>query len=802
MKNVHYLLPLLAALSIVSCTGQHTASELRPSAYPLITIDPYTSAWSTTDNLYDSEIQHWTGRNLPLVGTLTVDGTPYRFLGVTAKEKKVILCTGETEEWPCRYTYFLPKGNWMSRNYKTNMLWKKGVGSFGYLEPDVIFRTIWKSNHIWIRREFTLDRSYEGKDVYLNFSHDDDATIWVNGIKVAEWDNSYQCGGEMKLPKDAVASLKPGKNVIAATCWNRHGDGIIDFGLSFVDRGDAPEPQTARQISADVQATQTHYQFTCGPVDLSLTFTAPLLLDDLDLVSRPVNYISYSVSSNDGGSHDVSISFEANGSWATDRDRQNQSSEFSTESDDKLVYVKTGTDTQQILAKKGDAVCIDWGYFYMAADKKDTEASAQERCLTLKTALGKVKRPCSGMIMVGYDDIFSVEYFGDYLRPYWNRTGEQTIQQQFNLAADNYGKIMKRCERFDRKLMADAQSAGGREYAELCALAYRQAIAAHKLVESPDGELLWLSKENNSNGSIGTVDVTYPSSPLFLLYNPELAKGLLNHIFHYSESGEWTNPFPAHDVGTYPIANGQTYDGDMPVEEAGNMLILTDAICHFQKDYSYAEKHWNTLSVWAEYLKQFGLDPENQLCTDDFAGRSAHNTNLSIKAILALKSFSDMAEHLGHSEVAAAFDSSAREMASQWVGMADAETHFSRTFDNPASWSQKYNLVWDKILGFNIFPKEVAERELAFYPSVELEYGLPLDDRKSYTKTDWIVWTATLSDSKEEFGHYIDGIYRFQNETQDRVPMSDWVWTDKAEHVGFKARSVVGGYFIKMLENQ
>lgn len=801
-KRTGTILPaILAALFILSsCTGGHTPSELRPSAYPLITIDPYISAWSASDNLNESEVRHWTGRKFPLTGTLTVDGTGYRFLGVSVREKQVILPTGEMKAWPCRYTPFVPKGKWMEKDYSENRLWKKGKGSFGYLEPDAVFRTEWLTNHIWIRREFNLDQSYEGRDVYLNFSHDDDATIWINGKKVVEWNDSYECGGELKIPEEIAATLQPGRNVIAATCWNRSGDGIIDFGLSCVDTSGDAATRIAEQRSADVQATQTHYRFTCGPVDLDLTFTAPLLPDNLELVSRPVNYISYAVRPNDGKSHEVGISFEADAAWATDKAAQKATAELSAESDDRLVYLKAGTDTQEILGKKGDAVCIDWGYFYLAAGKKGTEASTENGILRLDRNLGKVRRSSSGMIMAGYDDIFSIEYFGDYLRPYWNRTGEQTIQQQFLAAEKQYRKVMKACDRFDRKLMEDAEVAGGRKYAELCALAYRQAMAAHKLVESPDGEILWLSKENDSNGSIGTVDVTYPSSPLFLLYNPELAKGLLNHIYHYAESGKWTKPFPAHDVGTYPVANGQTYEGDMPVEEAGNVLILTDAICHFQDDYLYAERHWNTLTTWAEYLEQFGLDPENQLCTDDFAGRSAHNTNLSIKAILALKSYSDMAENLGHPDIAARYDSTSRAMAARWVEMADAGDHFSRTFGNRSNWSQKYNLVWDKILGFNIFPKEVAEKELAFYPSVELEYGLPLDDRRSYTKTDWIVWTATLSDDRAEFEHLIDGIYRFQNETQDRVPMSDWVWTDKAEHVAFKARSVVGGYFIKMLE--
>ena len=106
--------------------------------------------------------------------------------------------------------------------------------------------------------------------------------------------------------------------------------------------------------------------------------------------------------------------------------------------------------------------------------------------------------------------------------------------KQLTMASADYRRLMKEAAKFDASLMKEATEAGGKEYAELCALAYRQAIAAHKLVESPEGDLLWLSKENFSNGSIGTVDITYPSAPMFLLYNPELVKGLMNHIFYYS----------------------------------------------------------------------------------------------------------------------------------------------------------------------------------------------------------------------------------------------------------------------------
>ena len=800
MKILRPLFIAAAVALICSCDYDHVASGIRPSAYPLITIDPYTSAWAVTDNLYDANIQHWTGTEFPMEGNLIVDGQPYRFMGTSIKLTQIIIPTGEIEEWPCMYTTLQPSGKWMAPDYSTDAQWRAGKGSFGCLEPDTSYRSEWTTSHIWIRREFDLDESYEGREVFLELSHDDDVTVWINGCEVVDRVNTFKCNDRILLPEEITSTLKAGKNVICATCWNRSGDGVIDFGLSCTPLSDGPRPLTAVQQSVDVQATSTHYTFTCGPVDLKLSFTAPLLLDNLDLVSRPVNYISYQVTSNDNAVHEVDITFDASAAWAVDREYQMQNAELSMANDEDLVYLWAGTDTQDILGKKGDSVRIDWGYFFLAAEKDGTAAIAEDGILHMRRNLGKVQKGSSGKIMVGYDDCYSIQYFGENLRPYWNRTGDKTIQDQFSLANKEYDRIMKACERFDSKLMADATYAGGRKYAELCALAYRQAIAAHKLVEAPNGDILWLSKECNSNGSIGTVDVTYPSAPLFLLYNPELAKGLLNHIYYYSESGKWTKPFPAHDVGTYPIANGQTYGGDMPVEEAGNAITLTAAICYYQKDFEYARKHWDTLTTWADYLKQFGLDPEDQLCTDDFAGRSAHNTNLSIKAIVALASYGMMAEELGHADIAEQYTATAKEMAAQWVEMADAGDHYGRTFDNPQSWSQKYNLVWDKLLGLDIFPEEVAEKEIAFYPSVENIYGLPLDERSAYTKTDWIIWTATLADSREDFMHLVDAVYKFQCETTDRVAMSDWVWTDKTNHVGFKARSVVGGYFIKMLD--
>lgn len=806
---------LLACLSsFIDAHGQ----QRKAPAYPLITHNPNFSIWSMTDQLHASTTKHWTGADHSLLGLIHVDGTIYRFLGKEEPNYTTILPTAEEQAFSVQYTESRPQGDWQSLGYQDSD-WKSGTAPIGDDAGQV--RTMWKSDDIWVRRAFTVADPQRIHELFLKLNHDDDVVVFLNGKKVYEksgWTTSFQY-----LPV-SKSDLKAGQNQLAIHLRNTAGGRYLDFGLVDKRKERGPKVEVAVQKEVEVTATRTIYKFQAGKVDLKLTFTSPLLLDDLDLLARPVSYITYQVKANDGKQHAVQVLLSAASAIAVYKPSQEVTAEkVETE---KLSILKTGTIEQPILQKGADDMRIDWGYFYVASPKKDgakqfvspaatavddfragttKSTHAKGTALALNTVIpfGNVgSKEVERFVELGYDEMYAIQYFKNNLRPWWNNSGKETIENQLTAAAEQYRSVVDRCIAFDQAVYTDALKSGGKEYAHLTTLAYRQSIAAHTLVKSPQNELLWLSKENNSGGFINTVDVTYPSAPLYLLYNPELLKGMLNGIFYFSESGLYPHPWAAHDLGTYPLANGQTYGEPMPVEESGNMIILTAAITKVEGDGSYARKHWKTLTTWVDYLVKEGFDPKTQLCTDDFAGHLARNANLSVKAIVGIASYAQMAETIGESETAKKYRAIAQEMVPKWMEMADAGDHYALTFDNKDTWSQKYNLIWDKVLGLDLFPQKVYDTEIKYYLTKQRKFGIPLDSRKAYTKNDWILWTATFAPRREDFEALVHPIYNHAIQTESRVPLNDFYDADTGIRENFKARSVIGGFYMKMLSDK
>lgn len=463
-------------------------------------------------------------------------------------------------------------------------------------------------------------------------------------------------------------------------------------GQDYRFMGQDTAPLTADQQWVSVNATQTRYQFACGDVDLSLTFTSPLLLQDLSLLSRPVTYISFRLRSNDGHPHKAEISFSVAGDLAVNTPGQPLRSQKSTAGP--LSFLKTGTREQKIPGKKGDNLRIDWGWLYVAAPtgqdtKQHITGGKKGQPVFLQTDFAAIpvgEDPVEKLILIGYDERYSVQYFNRNLQPLWRTEAfdgiaapPKNMETLMRYSYADYDKVLSRCDTFNKSLYAKALNTGGDHYAQLCVAAYRQSIAAHSLVRSPEGELLFLSKEN----------LTYPSAPLYLLYNPTLVEGMLNGTFRYSEK-------------------------DMPVEECGNMILLTAGITKAEKNTGYARRRWSTLGIWARCLEQ--------------------SSNLSVRTIAALGAYGWMAQQLGQDDTAAHYKQLAKTLAKKWMSPAETGDH-ALAFDKKDSWSQKYSLIWDKWLRLDLFPAGIYEKETDWY--LDSPGQMPLsDDNQTNQTTD------------------------------------------------------------------
>ena len=608
-------------------------------------------------------------------------------------------------------------------------------------------------------------------------------------------------------PTDTDTTHWTGKPITLSVVANVDGN---DYRL--IGKCDADTIPAANMIAVDCNAFSTIYTYSINGAKITLKFTSPIIPDDLYMLSRPISYLEVTKESCDSRRHAVSVKVEMSEEICMNL-KGDSEVEIEKLELGKYSSIKMGSKDQKVLKRNGDDLRIEWGYFYLTG-LGETYARVDSEGMNFVGISAEVKS--SNVFTFAYDDIESIQYFGKNLKTYWNRNGEK-ITDEILKAHGDYRYVIRKCDQIGENLFCDAVRAGGEKYAEICELSFRQAIAAHKLVLDENGDVLFISKECFSNGCAATVDVSYPSIPLFLIYNPELVKGMMRPIYKYAASEEWQYDFAPHDAGRYPHVNGQVYGGNrlekqMPVEECGNMLVMEMAVAVATKDVSFAAEHIETLDQWVKYLIDNGRDPANQLCTDDFAGHLAHNCNLSLKAIMGIAGYGIIKGMLGDKRAKRKYISMARDMALDWEKRAsNGDGSYRLAFDRPGTFSMKYNIVWDKLLGTDIMPKSVIESEVASYRAHVHPYGLPLDNRQPYTKSDWLIWTATLAGNRDTFEDMVAPLWDAYNFMQSRVPATDWYYTITGQHKtynssseqvekSFRNRTVVGGHFIKLLE--
>ncbi len=581
------------------------------------------------------------------------------------------------------------------------------------------------------------------------------------------------------------------------------------------------EPKALPQIDVTVTPTKTIYTFENDDLTLIVTFLNPIPTDDMLLMSRPIAYMEYKVLPKKE-IEPPKVYFDIAAECCVDNPKQ------SVVSDRNEYGIYCGNAEQNILNKSGDDIRIDWGYlclldkdgfFAEALPMRDAFANDEKadfltenvpyNVFDYNPVMAVVKIGFDGVIAIAYNDIKSIQYFGKNLDAYYKSNGD-TFDDICKNALSEYTVIKNKCTEFDKKQISAAKAISN-DYADIISYAYRQAVASHKLCYDEKG-ILFISKECFSDGDAATLDVTYPSVPLFLVTNPELVKGMLRPIFDFAKTDKWNFGFAPHDCGRYPILNGQDYgrdretgeiseDKQMPIEESGNILLCVYAVCRMLDNFDYANENKELLKKWVQYLIDYGYDPNNQLCTDDFAGHMAHNCNLSVKAILGIYAYGEMFECNEYKE-------KAKEFAKKWEKDTFENNHYKLAFDKENSWSLKYNLAWDRLFGFGVFDKSVFETETKYYLTKLEKYGIPLDSRSDMAKSDWNIWATALSDDTEYRDAIIRSIWTMVNETRERVPLTDyynvktgrqWQCGYYKRPWGFSNRTVVGGFWMPLL---
>eukprot|EP01114_Cavostelium_apophysatum_P001767 TRINITY_DN1153_c1_g1_i3.p1 TRINITY_DN1153_c1_g1~~TRINITY_DN1153_c1_g1_i3.p1 ORF type:complete len:726 (-),score=182.07 TRINITY_DN1153_c1_g1_i3:55-2037(-) len=629
--------------------------------------------------------------------------------------------------------------------------------------------------------------------------------------------------------------------------WSKYWPGTVKafVGLIRID-GDAyrfmgapqqaggPMPPAMQQLSVQVFPTRTQYMFQQSGIALTLTFTTPALIDDIDLLSRPITFISFDIESVDNNGHQVELYFDHTGEIAVNT--VDEEIVWSRASSNLVDSMRIGTSAQSYFDITGDGVGIDWGFAYLgvpidnqastvmcgALSARNTFASsgmiptsddtnmpraASDNWPVLAASwnLGVVNTTFqSKYVIFGYDEVQSIDYFGQVLTPYW-RQNFGSMLDLFDTSVQEYPIILEDCVSWDYTVMSMGYSVGGSKYSTLLALAYRQTLGGCKLVWNDKEQDYWyFMKEISSDGDISTVDVVFPASPFFVLLSPQLLKKLQIPLLAYANN-ETSTPydyvFAPHHLGTWPVANIQSNQQEnMPIEETGNMLmmILTAAVQQNDVDWFYP-RYWNVLQNWGDYLVQNLPDPGNQLCTDDFEGPTPHDANLAVKGIVAIDCFAMLNVLVGRNDSYDKYHNIAIQYANQWMNLANPNdtNHYALRFDQPG-WSLKYNLLYQVILGLDTFPKSVFQMEFDFYNTQKLTYGVPLDVRHDYTKLDWQFWVAAMFEDKSDWYDWVDFLYDYANTTPSRVPLSDWYHATTGEQAGFQARTVVGGLYAKL----
>lgn len=603
----------------------------------------------------------------------------------------------------------------------------------------------------------------------------------------------------------------------------------------------APGPTSVNQTSYEYTSTKSIFTMNVGDkVEMNITFLSPITPNDLKRQSLVFSYVDVDIESLDGQAHDVQLYADISAEWVSG-DRTTTATWDYGVTDNDVAYHKVSRQTQLAFSEVSDQG--EWGEWYWATDKskgmtyqsggavdvrgafsangtlgdsQDTDyrgISTNWPVFAFAHDLGSVKSSAGVLYSIGLAQTDAIQYEGNssgttILPSLWT-SYFSTGLDALDFFHHDYATSSSLSSDLDSQIAKDSIAAAGQNYLAITSLTVRQAFGATQLCGTPDNTYLFM-KEISSDGNVNTVDVIFPAHPIFLYTNPELLDLLLKPLFEIQESGNYPNSYAMHDVGShYPNATGHPDGNDeaMPLEECGNMVIMTLAYAQKASKTDYLSQHYTMLNQWTAYLVEDAIYPANQISTDDFAGSLANQTNLALKGIIGIEAMAVISNATDHSDSAANYTAIAHNYIDRWqvLGVAQdaSPPHTTLAYGSNDTHGLLYNLYADRELNLNLVPQSVYDMQSTFYPTVQMKYGVPLDTRHNYTKSDWEMFTAAIasSDTRDMF---IQDLAEWISATPTNRAMTDLYDTTSGDYpsITFIARPVMGGAFALLLLNQ
>ncbi|KXX77889.1 hypothetical protein MMYC01_205785 [Madurella mycetomatis] len=602
-------------------------------------------------------------------------------------------------------------------------------------------------------------------------------------------------------------------------------------GAAYNWMGGAPGPGPVNQVALEYTSTKSIFTFDVGgKVTLTVTFLSPVYPDDMARQSLQFSYISVKAKSSDGTPHDVQVYMDVSGEWASGD--HSQVVEWDTSTSDDIVYHHFSRANQQQFVESREIA--SWGQWYLAtrsgnsmtwqigqdtvvrdqfvnngrlANTKETNfrpVSDRWPVFAFSHDLGNVSEEVESVFTLGLVQNQVIHFAGlsgelTAVPGLWSSHYDNEISAVVAFYND-YQHASEASSALDQKIQRDSERAAGKNYAIVTTLAVRQTFGALQYAGTSSKPYIFL-KEISSNSDIQTVDVIFPAYPIILYLNPSLGRYLLDPLFENQESGAYPNAWAIHDLGTFPVAKGYPAGNDepMPLEECGNMIIMSLAYAQRTGDVGYLSAHYPKLSQWAEFLVNDSLIPSHQLSTDDFAGPLANQTNLAIKGIIGLKAMSQIAQLTNNPDP---FGAIADSYLTQWQTYAinsDAEPpHTTLSYGDANSHGLLYNIYADALLSLDFIPRSIYDMQSAFYPTVANEHAVPLDTRHNWAKSDWEMFAAAVASTGTR-DMLIEKLANWVGATSSDRAMTDLFDSETGgfprDGPTFVARPVVGGFF-------